>query len=100
VVGGSEVKNKIRVDIHCPYEMAQVKVNGELVFIGNFCDFYPGCHGTTLHYKKHKIDMPYWEKYGKVSPESLGRMIGKRMRGMGLGDYKLEVKYRKRPIPC
>lgn len=38
-------KNKVTVDIDRSCKMAQVKVNGKLVMVGNFWDFHPGCHG-------------------------------------------------------
>lgn len=38
-------KNKVTVDIDRSCEMAQVKVNGKVIMVGNFWDFHPGCHG-------------------------------------------------------
>jgi len=44
----------IKVDRSC--SMAEVLLNGELVMMGNYWDFHPGCHGITEYgdFRGHK----------------------------------------------
>jgi len=46
----SMVKDKnvilLRQDYSC--EMAEVQLNGQQVFLGNYWDYHPGCHGNIM----------------------------------------------------
>lgn len=56
--------NKFVIDIHKPYEMARVKLNGEIIFLGNFWDYHPGCHGTVWEVNGKNIELgDDWECY-------------------------------------
>lgn len=44
-IPGKKNTIKIRTDHSC--DMAEVWVNERCVYMGNFWDYYPGCHGIT-----------------------------------------------------
>lgn len=37
----------IRLEIYPPHDMAFVYLSGKINYIGNYSDFYPGCHGIN-----------------------------------------------------
>lgn len=46
-------QNVVWVNIDDGCEMAEVLVNGELIMMGSFWDFHPGCHGIDLPFASY-----------------------------------------------
>lgn len=80
----------IVLQIYRPHSMAKVLQGKKTLFLGNFWDFHPGCHGTTFHLEDGS-DIEIKDFYGcRNFAELVARKIG----------GKVKVKERKRPIPC
>ena len=82
--------NNIVLHLHKPYSMAMIKQGKEIIFLGNYWDFHPGCHGTEFRLENGSIVNVNNFSGPRNFAELIARKIG----------VKVVVKERKRPIPC
>lgn len=80
----------IVLQVYRPHRMAKVLQGKTTLFLGNFWDFHPGCHGTIFRLEDGtEIEIPNF--YG---PRNFAEIVARRIGG------KVKVKERKRTIPC
>lgn len=106
------MRYRIVAETYEPHEMAQVKVNGRVVHMGNYWDFHPGCQGTEMYIDGFKdeiidgkcvpkglvIDLEdIWD--GRCSPKTLANLIAMKLKDLG-HEVVVESKERKTPINC
>ncbi|MHC4799321.1 MAG: hypothetical protein ACYTF1_22010 [Planctomycetota bacterium] len=79
--------------LHYPSEMAELREGkSETLFIGNFWDFHPGCHGTEITFANGDT-IDFIDEWDFVGPKPTARMIANKINA------KLVIKERKTPFP-
>lgn len=80
----------ITLHVYHPHKMAEVKQGKHSIFLGNFWDFHPGCHGTKFPLEDG-TSIEITNFYGATD---FALKVANKING------KVVVKMRKRPIPC